>query len=101
MSSDFADLGAVGCRPGGFACHCPLLVCCGQCLRIFRFSKIEGLVTWRQSDGAQTMVANVDEYLPGAVDGWTYAVDLITEAVRDRTPARFVTALGDVGTVFA
>jgi maltokinase len=60
-----------------------------------------GLVTWRQPDGAQTMVANVDEYLPGAVDGWTWAVDLITEAVRDRTPARVATALGDVGTVFA
>jgi maltokinase len=30
-----------------------------------------GLVTWRPPDGAETLVASVDEYLPGAVDGWT------------------------------
>ena len=37
-------------------------------------------------DGAETLVASVDEYLPGAVDGWTWAVDLITAAARDRQP---------------
>ena len=43
-----------------------------------------GLVTWRPADGAETLVASVDEYLPGAVDGWTWAVDLITDAARKR-----------------
>jgi len=28
-----------------------------------------GLVTWHTPGGAETLVANVDEYLPGAVDG--------------------------------
>ena len=47
-----------------------------------------GLVTWQPADGAETLVASVDEYLPGAVDGWTWAVDLITDAARDRPPGR-------------
>ena len=33
-----------------------------------------GLVTWRSPDSARTLVASVDELLPGAVDGWTWAV---------------------------
>src|ERR1700712_4416775 len=39
-----------------------------------------GLVAWRPSGGAETLVAAVDGYVSGAVDGWTWAVDLITEA---------------------
>jgi maltokinase len=39
-----------------------------------------GLITWHPEGGAETLVASVDEYLPGAVDGWTWAVDLVTEA---------------------
>lgn len=39
-----------------------------------------GLITWVPPDGAETLVVNVDEYLPGAVDGWTWAVDLVTGA---------------------
>ena len=46
-----------------------------------------GVVTWQAGHGELTLVASVDEYLPGAVDGWTWAVDLITEAARDRLPA--------------
>ena len=51
-----------------------------------------GLVTWRPPDGAETLAASVDEYLPGAVDGWTWAVDLITAAARDHRPNRRVDA---------
>ena len=43
-----------------------------------------GLVTWRPADGAETLAASVDGYLPGAVDGWTWAVDLITAAAGER-----------------
>lgn len=39
-----------------------------------------GVITWQPPDGAETLVASVDEYLPGAVDGWTWAVDLVTDA---------------------
>ena len=37
-------------------------------------------------DGEETLVASVDEYLPGAVDGWTWAVEMITDAASDRAP---------------
>jgi maltokinase len=60
-----------------------------------------GLITWRPPRGAETMVASVDEYLPGAVDGWTWAVELITDAARDRLPAAFVGAASDVGALVA
>jgi maltokinase len=43
-----------------------------------------GMVTWRPPSGAETLVAYVDEYVPEAVDGWTWAVDLITKAVAER-----------------
>jgi maltokinase len=62
-----------------------------------------GLVTWQPPGGAETLVATIDEYLPGAVDGWTWAVDLVTEAAREpaaRTdPVR--AAFGAVGDVIA
>jgi maltokinase len=60
-----------------------------------------GLVTWQPPDGAETLVASVDEYLPGAVDGWTWAVDLITEAARDRRPQGAVDAAVEVGSLVA
>lgn len=60
-----------------------------------------GLITWRPVHGAETMVASVDEYLPGAVDGWTWAVDVITAAARDRLHAPCVAAATDVGTLVA
>ncbi len=60
-----------------------------------------GLITWQPPDGAETLVASVDEYLPGAVDGWTWAVELITDAARGRHPAPAVDAATDVGTVVA
>jgi maltokinase len=62
-----------------------------------------GLVTWRDGSGddSETLVASVDDYLPGAVDGWTWAVELITEAVRADAAAPLRTAATDVGTVTA
>lgn len=69
----------------------------------FRFMPTPwGLVTW-VADGAQeTLVVNVDEYLPGAVDGWTWAVDLMADAARDPgARAAAVAAATDVGFVVA
>jgi maltokinase len=60
-----------------------------------------GIVTWTPPTGAETLVANVDDYLPGAVDGWTWAVDLITAAALDGEPGPFIDAAADVGTVVA
>jgi maltokinase len=59
------------------------------------------LVIWQPSDGAETLVASVDEYLPGAVDGWTWAVDLITDAARHDVPRPAVDAASEVGSVVA
>lgn len=39
-----------------------------------------GLICWHPTDAAETVVAALDEFLPGAVDGWTWAVELITTA---------------------
>jgi maltokinase len=60
-----------------------------------------GLVTWQPPGGAETLVANVDEYLPGAVDGWTWAVDLITDAAGARRTEPLVEAPAQVGRVIA
>jgi maltokinase len=60
-----------------------------------------GLVTWHRPGGAETLVANVDEYLPGAVDGWTWAVDLITDAAGARRTEPLVAATAQVGGVIA
>ena len=35
--------------------------------RLRRMPNPFGLVTWRPSDGAETLAASVDEYLPNAV----------------------------------
>ncbi len=60
-----------------------------------------GFVTWRSTDGSETVAASVDEYLPGAVDGWTWAVDLITAAARDGDVAPVADAAAQVGTLVA
>jgi maltokinase len=60
-----------------------------------------GLVTWRPPDGAETLVVSVDEYLPRAVDGWTWAVELITAAAQDHAPGQAVDAATEVGIVVA
>jgi maltokinase len=60
-----------------------------------------GLITWRPADGEETLAASVDEYLPGAVDGWTWAVELITDATRGDYPVRAVNAVRKVGRLVA
>lgn len=60
-----------------------------------------GLVTWRSAVGEETLAANVDEYLPGAVDGWTWAVDMITDAVTGDRPDPAVDAALQVGLLVA
>lgn len=61
-----------------------------------------GLVTWRSRCGEQTLVATIDEYLPGAVDGWTWAVDLVTAAAQDTAARpRLIAATGAVGNLVA
>lgn len=39
-----------------------------------------GVVTWTPEGGNETLVATVNGYLPGAVDGWTWAKDLFIDA---------------------
>jgi maltokinase len=60
-----------------------------------------GFVTWRSADGVQTVAASVDAYLRGAVDGWTWAVDLITAAATDGDVAPVTDAAARVGTLVA
>ncbi len=60
-----------------------------------------GLVTWRPPGGAETLVANVDGYVAGAVDGWTWAVDLITEAAREHRPAMVIETVQHLGVLIA
>ena len=62
-----------------------------------------GLVTWQPEAGTETLVANVDEFLPGAVDGWTWAVEVVAEAARGHIarPAPAVTAAAEVGVLIA
>ena len=62
-----------------------------------------GLVTWQPDGGAETLVVNVDEFLPGAVDGWTWAVELVTAAAGHHIPqpASAVAAAAEVGIVVA
>jgi maltokinase len=60
-----------------------------------------GLVTWQAPDGTETLVANVDEYIPGAVDGWTWAVDLITEAARAHRPEKVTDTVRYLGPLIA
>jgi len=60
-----------------------------------------GFVSWQPPGGAETLVANVDEYLPGAVDGWTWAVDLITEAAREHRPETVIDTVVHLGRLIA
>ena len=60
-----------------------------------------GLVTWQPPGGAETVAAYIDEYLPGAVDGWTWAVDLVTAAALGGDTDTVAAAAGDVGALIA
>jgi maltokinase len=61
------------------------------------------LVTWHPDDGSETLAVSVDEYLADAVDGWTWAVELIAEAARRATPRMdtVAAAAADVGVMVA
>lgn len=56
-----------------------------------------GLVTWQPDGGAETLVATVTGYLPGAVDGWTWAVDLFVAGARAGDAGDVVAACATVG----
>ncbi len=60
-----------------------------------------GVVTWRPYDGAETLVATVTGYLPGAVDGWTWAVELVKDAARSGDHATAIGVCARLGTVVA
>lgn len=60
-----------------------------------------GLVTWQPPEGAETLVAYADEYLPGAVDGWTWAVDMVTSAALGHDTAALSNAASEVGALVA
>ncbi|WP_234788844.1 glucosamine kinase [Mycolicibacterium iranicum] len=60
-----------------------------------------GLVTWHPPDRDATLAAYVDEYLPGAVDGWTWAVALMTTAASSGDTAPIASAAADVGALIA
>lgn len=60
-----------------------------------------GLVTWTPSDGAETLAATVTGYLSGAVDGWTWAVELYQYAARSGDHTAVVGASSTLGTVVA
>lgn len=60
-----------------------------------------GLITWQPDDGPETLVVNVDEFLPDAVDGWTWAVEKMVTAARDGEIEALSSAVADVGRVVA
>ncbi|MDA2890578.1 glucosamine kinase [Mycolicibacterium sp. BiH015] len=60
-----------------------------------------GLITWHPPDGDATLAVYVDEYLPGAVDGWTWAVDLMTASASSGDAAPVATAAAEVGALIA
>ncbi|MCV7228099.1 aminoglycoside phosphotransferase [Mycolicibacterium komossense] len=60
-----------------------------------------GLVTWTPHDGAETLVATVTGYLPGAVDGWTWAVELFKDAARSGDHTTVISICSSLGTVVA
>jgi maltokinase len=60
-----------------------------------------GLVTWRPDGGDETLAATVTGYLPGAVDGWTWAVDLFAAGAAADDACAVVAACTRVGEVIA
>ena len=60
-----------------------------------------GMVTWQPARGDETVVAYVDEYLPGAVDGWTWAVEAMTAAALDHDPEAIIPTAQALGTLIA
>lgn len=60
-----------------------------------------GVVTWTPDGGAETLVATVTGYLPGAVDGWTWAKDLFVAAATSGDPTEVAATARALGSVVA
>ncbi|MBX7454016.1 aminoglycoside phosphotransferase [Mycolicibacterium sp. 3033] len=60
-----------------------------------------GMITWQAPDGEETVTAYVDEYLPGAVDGWTWAVEMTTAAAIAADPGATAATARQLGTLVA
>lgn len=60
-----------------------------------------GVVTWTPEGGDETLVATVNGYLPGAVDGWTWAKDLFITAATSRDLSAVAATSRDLGIVVA
>ena len=60
-----------------------------------------GLVTWAPPRESETVVAYVDDYVPGAEDGWTWAVDIVTAAAQARRPQAVRPEAEALGTLIA
>jgi len=60
-----------------------------------------GFLTWQPPRGPHILLATVDAYLPGAVDGWTWAVELITAAAQHGSTDPLIAAARDIGALLA
>jgi maltokinase len=60
-----------------------------------------GVVTWTPEGGADTLVATVNGYLPGAVDGWIWAKDLFIVAATKGDLGPVAETCGALGVVVA
>jgi maltokinase len=60
-----------------------------------------GVITWTPEGGAETLVATVNGYLPGAVDGWTWAKDMFIAAAVDGDLGVVADTSGALGIVVA
>ncbi len=59
------------------------------------------VLTWTPDDGPETLAATVTGYLPGAVDGWTWAVDLFLDAARTGDHSAVLCTCSSLGEVIA
>ncbi|MGK2866464.1 MAG: glucosamine kinase [Mycobacterium sp.] len=60
-----------------------------------------GVVTWTPEGGDETLVATVNGYLPGAVDGWTWAKDLFIDAATTGDLTAVAATSRDLGAMVA
>ena len=60
-----------------------------------------GVITWQAPNGEETVTAYVDEYLPGAVDGWTWAVEMMTAATLAADPDATAATARQLGVLVA
>lgn len=58
-----------------------------------------GVVTWTPEGGVSTLAATVNGYLPGAEDGWTWAVEEFKASARPGDRTAVVHTCGELGSV--